>query len=139
MANCEQCGYTLECHAGCGIFCRNDCTDCILWCEPHDHVMVMRREEQGDGARTRVSTTEGLDRAAGAPRYSEDEEFRVCFNQLSRYFPRVQRQQASWVDCLNGVPKRSPTKELGGLRQHGFPAKRTRLNSAGWVCNDQPW
>jgi hypothetical protein len=52
MANCEQCGYTLECHAGCGIFCRNDCTDCILWCEPHDHVMVMRREEQGDGART---------------------------------------------------------------------------------------
>ena len=84
MANCEQCGYTLECHAGCGIFCRNDCTDCILWCEPHDHVMVMRREEQGDGARTRVSTTEGLDRAAGAPRYSEDEEFRVCFNQLPR-------------------------------------------------------
>jgi hypothetical protein len=84
MANCEQCGYTLECHAGCGIFCRNDCTDCILWCEPHDHVMVMRREEQGDGARTRVSTTEGLDRPAGAPRYSEDEEFRVCFNQLSR-------------------------------------------------------
>ena len=59
MANCEQCGYTLECHAGCGIFCRNDCTDCILWCEPHV-VMVMRAQKQGDGARTRVSIAEGL-------------------------------------------------------------------------------
>ena len=34
MASCEQRGYTLECHAGCGVFCRNDCTDCIPWCEP---------------------------------------------------------------------------------------------------------
>ena len=83
MANCEQCGYTLECHAGCGIFCRNDCTDCILWCEPHV-VMVMRAQKQGDGARTRVSIAEGLDQPAGIPRYSEDEEIRVCFNQLSR-------------------------------------------------------
>jgi hypothetical protein len=68
MANCEQCGYSLECHAGCGIFCRNDCTDCILWCEPHDHVMLMRTDRQGDGAKTRVSIAEGLDRLAGTMR-----------------------------------------------------------------------
>jgi len=83
MASCEQCGYTLECHAGCGVFCRNDCSDCILWCEPHV-VMVMRNVKQGAGEKTRVSIKQGFDQPTGSPRYSEDEEFRVCFNQLSR-------------------------------------------------------
>lgn len=45
--------------------------------------MVVRAQKQGDGARTRVSVAEGLDQPVGAQRYSEDEEFRVCFNQLS--------------------------------------------------------
>jgi hypothetical protein len=46
--------------------------------------MVMRTQKQGERVATRVSIAEGLDQPAGAPKYSEDEEFRVCFNQLSR-------------------------------------------------------
>jgi hypothetical protein len=44
----------------------------------------MRTQKQGDGGETRVSIAEGFDQPVGAPKYSEDEEFRVCFNQLSR-------------------------------------------------------
>lgn len=83
MSICEQCSYIVDCIAGCGIVCRNDCTDCIMWCEPHS-VMLMRNVKEGDKARTRVSVREGFEQRDDFPACAEDEELRVCFNGISR-------------------------------------------------------
>jgi len=81
MAQCSACDYTLECVAGCGIFCQHGCSDCTLWCEPHTTLTRVFREE---GKKARVVVREMGDPIADAPRYSENEEFQFCFNGLSR-------------------------------------------------------
>ena len=88
MANCSICGTTVHCGNGCGILCTSDCDFCSVWCEPTtlsariEGVMTRVNRKTGDLQIGVGETVELPD--ADIPSYSDQEELRVCFQDLPR-------------------------------------------------------